>query len=42
MDTNEKSFLSQKYIDMIPYFRDKRAELIKTCDHKDIKQYLDD
>jgi hypothetical protein len=37
MDVNEKSFLEQKYLDMIPLFRDKRAELLKTCDHKDVK-----
>ena len=25
MDANEKSFLDQKYLDMIPLFRDQRA-----------------
>jgi GTP-binding protein len=43
MDANEKSFLEQKYLDMIPLFRDQRAELLKTCcDHKDVRQYLEE
>lgn len=42
MDPNEKSFLQQKYVDMIPLFRDQRSQLIKTCDHKDVKQYLEE